>query len=208
MCTQVLSILLWPCCLKLSNFQSSNSQQRRRQCQPTPVLVPGKSHGWRSLVGCRPWSRESQTQLSNFTFTFHLHALEKEMATHSSVLAWRIPGAAEPGGLQSMGLHRVGHDWSNLAAAAAAPTDLLPPPSRGKPLWSAVTAREGGGQGTTGMLQRWGSNFCTEIQLLWGYRSGAILHCELLGLLFSVTQPSSSNSEYLKLYYVRKLRNT
>ena len=64
------------------------------------------------------------------------------------------------------------------------------------------------GQGTTGMLQRWGSNFCTEIQLLWGYRSGAILHCELLGLLFSVTQPSSSNSEYLKLYYVRKLRNT
>ena len=48
--------------------------------------------------------------LSNFTFTFHFHALEKEMATHSSVLAWRIPGMEEPGGLLSMGLHRVGHD--------------------------------------------------------------------------------------------------
>ena len=63
---------------------------------------------------------EGQTWLSNFTFTFHSHALEKKMATHSSVLAWRIPGTGEPGGLPSMGSHRVGHDWSDLAAAAAA----------------------------------------------------------------------------------------
>ena len=62
---------------------------------------------------------KSQTRLSDFTFTFHFHALEKEMATHSSVLAWRIPGTGEPGGLQSMRSHRVGHDWSDLAAAAA-----------------------------------------------------------------------------------------
>ena len=62
---------------------------------------------------------KSQTQLSDFTFTLHFHALEKEMATHSSVLAWRIPGTGEPGGLPSMGSHRVGHDWSNLAAAGA-----------------------------------------------------------------------------------------
>ena len=62
----------------------------------------------------------SQTRLSNFTFTFHFHALEKEMATHSSVLAWRIPGTREPGGLPSMWSHRVGHNWSDLAAAAAA----------------------------------------------------------------------------------------
>ena len=62
---------------------------------------------------------KSQTRLSDFTFTFHFHALEKEMATHSSVLAWRIPGMGEPGGLPSMGSHRVGHDWSDLAAAAA-----------------------------------------------------------------------------------------
>ena len=61
---------------------------------------------------------KSQTQLSDFTFTFHFHALEKEMAAHSSVLAWRIPGSGEPGGLLSMGSHRVGHDWSDLAAAA------------------------------------------------------------------------------------------
>ena len=53
---------------------------------------------------------KSRTRLSSFTFTFHFHALEKEMATHSSVLAWRIPGTAEPGGLPSMGSHRVGHN--------------------------------------------------------------------------------------------------
>ena len=53
---------------------------------------------------------KSRTRLSKFTFTFHFHALEKEMATHSSVLAWRIPGTGEPGGLPSMGAHRVGHD--------------------------------------------------------------------------------------------------
>ena len=53
---------------------------------------------------------KSQTRLSHFTFTFHFHALEKEMATHSSVLAWRISGPAEPGGLLSIGSHRVGHD--------------------------------------------------------------------------------------------------
>ena len=53
---------------------------------------------------------KSQTRLSDFTFTFHFHALEKEMATHSSVLAWRIPWTGKPGGLQSMGSHRVGHD--------------------------------------------------------------------------------------------------
>ena len=65
---------------------------------------------------------EGRTWLSGFTFTFHFSALEKEMAPHSSVLAWRIPGMAEPGGLPSMGSHRVGHDWSNLAVAAAAVT--------------------------------------------------------------------------------------
>ena len=61
---------------------------------------------------------KSWTRLSNFTLTFHFHALEKEMATHSSVLAWRIPGTGEPGGLSSLGSHRVRHDWSDLAAAA------------------------------------------------------------------------------------------
>ena len=63
---------------------------------------------------------KSLTRLSDFTFTFHFHALEKEMATHSSVLAWRIPGTGKAGGLPSMGSHRVGHVWSNLAAACCA----------------------------------------------------------------------------------------
>ena len=62
---------------------------------------------------------KSRTWLSDFTFIFHFHALEKEMATHSSVLAWRIQGMGKPGGLPSMGSHRVGHDWRDLAAAAA-----------------------------------------------------------------------------------------
>ena len=77
---------------------------------PTPVLLPGKS------MDRGPWSAavhgvaKSRTRLSDFTSTFHFHALEKEMATHSGVLAWRIPGMGEPGGLPSMGLHGVGHD--------------------------------------------------------------------------------------------------
>ena len=75
-------------------------------------------YNWISL----PYSRvaKSRTRLSDFTFTFHFYVLEKEMATHSSVLAWRIPGTGEPGGLPSMGLPRVRRDWSDLAAAAAA----------------------------------------------------------------------------------------
>ena len=82
----------------------------------TPVLLPGKSQGLRSLVGCSPWDCEESetTELLHF----HFPELEKEMATHSSVLAWRISGTGEAGGLPSMDLHRVGHYWRDLAAAA------------------------------------------------------------------------------------------
>ena len=59
------------------------------------------------------------TRLSHFTFTFHFHALEKEMATHSSVVAWRIPGMGEPGALLSMGSHRVRHDWSDFSSSSS-----------------------------------------------------------------------------------------
>ena len=97
-------------------------RSRRRQWHPTPVLLPGKSHGWRSLVATVHGVTKSQTWLSDFAFTFHFHALEKEMATHSSVLAWRIPGMGEPGGLPSMGSHRVEHDWSDLAETAGVGT--------------------------------------------------------------------------------------
>ena len=71
---------------------------------------------WAAVYGVA----KSWTRLSDFTFTFHFHAMHKEMATHSSVLAWRIPGTGEPGRLPSMGSHRVGHDWGDLAAAAPA----------------------------------------------------------------------------------------
>ena len=77
----------------------------RTQWHPTQVLLPGNSHGRRSL-GCSPWNHgEPDT-----TERLHFHALEKETATHSSVLAWRIPRTEEPGRLPSTGLHRVGHD--------------------------------------------------------------------------------------------------
>ena len=95
--------------------------------QEKAMVIHSSALAWRV-----PWTEkpgrlqsmgsQNRMQLSNFTFTFHFHALEKEMATHSSVLAWRIPGMGDPGGLLSMGLHRVGHDWSDLAAAAVQET--------------------------------------------------------------------------------------
>ena len=103
--------------MRLSSSSSSSVYIQRRQWHPTPVLLPGKSHGRRSLGGCSPWGRLESDTTERLHFTFHFHALEKEMATHSSILAWRIPGMGEPGGLPSMGSHRVGHDWSDLAAA-------------------------------------------------------------------------------------------
>ena len=75
----------------------------------------GRGAWWAAVHGVA----KSRTRLGDFTFTFHFYALEKEMATHSSVLAWRTPGTGEPGGLPSMGSRRVGHDGSDLAAAAA-----------------------------------------------------------------------------------------
>ena len=82
-------------------------------CLETPM---DRGACWAAVHGMA----KSRTWLNDFTFTFHFHAFEEEMATHSSVLAWRIPGMGEPGALPSMGSHRVGHDWSDLATAAAA----------------------------------------------------------------------------------------
>ena len=91
----------------------------RRWCTPLQYsCLENPMHGgaWSAAVH---GVTKNRTRLSDFTLAFHFPELEKEMATHSSVLAWRIPGAGEPGGLPSMGSHRVGHDWSDLAAAAA-----------------------------------------------------------------------------------------
>ena len=95
-----------------SKMLGGNGSPLHYSCLETPM---DRGAWWAAVHGVTM----SQTRLSDFTFTFHFHALEKEMATHSSVLAWRIPGTGEPGGLPSMGFHRVGHDWSDLAAAAA-----------------------------------------------------------------------------------------
>ena len=99
--------------LSITNTGEGNGTPLQYSCLENPM---DGGAWWATVHGLA----KSQTWLSDFTLTFHFHALEKEMATHSSVLAWRIPGTAEPGGLPTMGLHRVRHDWSNLAAAAAA----------------------------------------------------------------------------------------
>ena len=91
-------------------FDVSRDSIQRRQWHPLQYSClenPMDGGAWKAVVH---GVAEVWTQLSDFTFTFHFHALEKEMATHSSVLAWRIPGRGEPGGLPSMGSHRVGHD--------------------------------------------------------------------------------------------------
>ena len=86
-------------------------------CFSEMAMAPHSSTlAWKNPMNGGAWKAvvhgvaEGRTQLSNFTFTFHFHALEKEIATHSSVLAWRIPGMVEPGGLPAMGSHRVGHN--------------------------------------------------------------------------------------------------
>ena len=100
---------------RIDAFELCEVLKTLRQWHPIPVLLPGKSHGWKSLVGCSPWGRKE----SDTTEQLHFHALKKGMAPHSSVLGWRIPEMGEHGRLPSMGSHRVRHDWSDLAAAAA-----------------------------------------------------------------------------------------
>ena len=89
-------------------FGEGNGTPRQYSCLKNPM----DGGAWKAAVH---GVAEGRTRLSDFTFTFHFYALEKEMATHSSVLAWRISETGEPGGLLSMGLHRVRHDWSDLS---------------------------------------------------------------------------------------------
>ena len=92
------------------NYGEGNGTPLQYSCLENPM---GGGAWWAAVHGVA----KSQTQLSGFTFTFHFPTLEKEMATHSSVLVWSVPGMGEPGGLPSMGSHRVGHDCSDLEAA-------------------------------------------------------------------------------------------
>ena len=95
-------------------------EQRRRQWHPTPVLLPGKSHGWRSLVGCSPWGRSESDTTEQLHFHFSLSCIGEGNGNPLQGSCLENPRDGEPGWLPSMGSHRVGHDWSNLAAAAAA----------------------------------------------------------------------------------------
>ena len=107
---------------------------------------------------------ESWTRLNDFTFIFHFHALEKEMATHSSVLAWRIPGTAEPGGLPSMGMHRVGHNWSDLAAAAESALEKAMAPHSSILAWK-ISWMEEPGRLQSMKLLRVGHDWVTSLSL-------------------------------------------
>ena len=114
-CLPLTSLLLNSAIFKASsdNHGEGNGSPLQYSCLENPM---DGGAWWAEVCGVS----KSWTRLSDFTFTFHFHALEKEMASHSSILAWRIPGTVEPGRLPSMGSHRVGHDWNNLAAAVAA----------------------------------------------------------------------------------------
>ena len=105
------------------------------------------------------------------SFTFHFHALEKEMATHSSVLAWRIPGTGEPGRLQSMGSHRVGHDWSDFATAAAAITSEKVMANHSSTLaWQIPWTQEPGrlqSMGSLGVGQDWATSLSLFTFMQW-----------------------------------------
>ena len=101
--------LMLSICFFHFNLCSGNGTPLQYSCLENPM---DGGAWWAAVHGVAT----SLTRLRDFTFTFHFHALEKEMATHSSVLAWRIPGTGEPGGPPSMGSHRVGQDWSDLAA--------------------------------------------------------------------------------------------
>ena len=103
-----LSILVSSVCMPSSGIAGSYGSSWRRQWHPTPVLLPGKSHGWRSLVGCSPWGREE----SDTTEQLHFHALEKEMATHSSVLAGESQGRG-----RLVGCRLWGHTESDTTEA-------------------------------------------------------------------------------------------
>jgi len=110
---------LWAILQRLSHtLPYSNAAIREGNGTPTSVLLPGKSHGWRSLVGCSPWGRKESDMTEQLHFHFSLLCIGEGNGSHSSVLAWRIPGTGEPGWLPSMGSPRVGHDWSDLASVA------------------------------------------------------------------------------------------
>ena len=110
----------WAPSLSLFTFMHWEGNDNSLQCSCLEIPRDGGAW-WAAVYGVA----RSRTRLSAFIFIFPFHALKKEMATYSSVLAWRIPGTAEPGRLPSMGSHRVGHDWGDAAAAAAVYKDTV-----------------------------------------------------------------------------------
>ena len=169
---------------------------RRRQWHPLqyPCLENPMDVGawWAVVHGVA----KSWTRLSDFTFTFHFHALEKEMATHSSVLAWRIPGMGEPGGLPSMELHRIGHNWSDLAAAA----------------WQILFLKKKkncfpGNSSPSLYLTFTSLSLTGSLPILSGLKQELLQHLSFLSQ-FPMSSPSSFFLQYSKFYWSLKVQFT
>ena len=113
-------LLLWYCYMSFffSFFWPYHESCRRRQWHPTPVLLPGKSHGWRSLEGCSPWGCWGSDTTERLHFHFELSCIGGGNGNPLQCSCLENPRDGEPGGLPSMGSHRVGHNWSDLAVAA------------------------------------------------------------------------------------------
>ena len=109
-----IALITWEITRVLAALGRSCGEGNGTPLQYSCLENPMDGGAWKAAVH---GVAEGRTRLSDFTFTFHFHPLEKEMATHSSVLAWRSPGTAGRGGLPSMGWHRVGHNWNYLTAA-------------------------------------------------------------------------------------------
>ena len=144
------------------------------------------------------------TRLSDFTFTFHFHALEKEMATHSSVLAWRIPGTGEPGGLPSMGSHRVGHNWSDLAVAAGQMCSQILSDSKFLLFWMWQIENS---HGILELGEKNGYIVFSSFQICWSSESPELIKiqtpCLPLSLIQITLAQSSGDSSDLTLWELR-----
>ena len=119
-CWSGLNLVTSLCALAAKCLVATRTSFQRRQWHPTLVLLPGKSHGWRSLVGCSPWGRSESDMTERLHFHFSLSCIGGGNGNPLQCSCLENPRDGEPGWLPSMGSHRVGHDWSDLAAAAAA----------------------------------------------------------------------------------------
>ena len=156
-----MSKLIWIILKTKNSLTSTSAIWRRRQWNPTPVLLPGKSHGWRSLEGCSPWDRWGSDTTEQLHFHFSLSCIGEGNGNPLQCSCLENPRDGEPGGLPSMGSHRVGHDWTDLAATAAA--EFLEQLKEAGQTQREARDRPGHPFGEQWMLQAWNSNLSESV---------------------------------------------